>query len=163
MTNKIRRNKGAIKHPGKYPVKWCINGLELEGSENLGHLGICGYSRNVAFLDGNPNPAQLIEIRDIFIKNGDCSNSEHCLDLKCKYNKTTGHSFVKTMAASEKEGVKIINGFDLLVQITENISNKIKKHYTHLLDFNAHSMFQCNNPVINTSKKTYKQFKTLDR
>lgn len=163
MINEIRRNKGVIKHPGKYPVKWCINCLELGGSGDLSHLGICGYSKNVAFLDGNSSPAQLIEIRNISMKNEDCSNSEHCLDFKCKHNKTTGHSYVKTMAASEEESEKMVKGFDFIVQIIEKASNKIKKHHPQLLDFDTYSMFQCKDPIISTSKKTDKQFKTLDR
>lgn len=155
MINEIKRNKGTIKHPGKYPVKWLINSFIFNSSGDLGNLGICGYSGNVAFIESNHNATLLLKVTDVIIKNGDCSHSDHCLNLKCEYNKTTADSFVEYLIISdeklsEKDRKKVITGFDNVVKLIGRGNKIIKRDYTHLMNFNKYSILNCEKPLIKT-------------
>lgn len=155
MINKLKNNIEGIKTPKTYPIRWCVNGLQIGG-----HFGLCGYSRKVAFIDNSPNPSQIIEKRTISIKNGKCSCLNACLNLKCKYNATTEQSFIKNIVSSKmnlskKEWKNFIKNriFDRLVLSIELLNYSIKQNQPGLLKFDEYSVVNFKKPIIKQKEK----------
>jgi hypothetical protein len=133
-----------IRNKKSYPTLWIIDGLE-HAKDKISNMCICGYSRHLAFLDDDP--LQPLMVSDILIVDGECSDSEWCLDTECKYNKTTSESFTKHHHFPQKEAEKTIKGWDNLIQTIKKINQTLPK-YKELMNFKRSEIKQSTTPMF---------------
>ncbi len=131
-----------------YPVRWLINALKYKKG-NLIHLCICGYSHRIWYMapDGD-NLVKPMVISSIDICDGECLDSKWCLDVECKYNRTTAHSYAKSYHLSDKETDEIITDWDQFIKNINGINKVLDEYETDFLNFNEYSMMEGSGPLV---------------
>jgi len=112
-----------LKPPFKklYPIYWLIY---PESSDKA--YGICGYS-NRAFAVSSPNNwVKLTTVTSLVIDNDECQESERCLVVSCKYNKTTIETYAKAFDLSARKLQKL---WDRLICNVTAISESAERIY----------------------------------
>jgi len=132
-----------------YPAQWILNGLGLSNGK-ICHLCICGFSHRVWYIarEGD-SPIKPFVINSLEIKDGECLDGKWCLDTKCKYNKTTAESYLRSYKLSDEDVKEIREGWE---QFIENISgiNDILKEYgrDELLNFETSKILNAPGPLV---------------
>jgi len=68
-----------------YPIVWVESGKR--------YIGYCGLTQKVFAVTSNAWKPLIVV--DFIIEDGECEERERCLNILCKYNKTTPKSFAK--------------------------------------------------------------------
>jgi len=87
----IEHSKFHIRHEESYsvyPVVW----VEY-GKRGKKYVGYCSLTKKV--FNVTRNPPSVLVINDFIIEENECEEGERCLNILCKYNKTTAKSFAK--------------------------------------------------------------------
>jgi len=71
-----------------YPVVWVEH-----GKRSKRYVGYCSLTKKVFGV--TCNPLSVLVINDFIIEKDGCEEGERCLNILCKYNKTTAKSFAK--------------------------------------------------------------------
>jgi hypothetical protein len=138
-----------MKH---YPVKWFLNALQYTGGKTC-HLCICGYTHRVWYMAQDiDNPLKPFIITSIDISEGECLDGKWCLDLECKYNRTTPWSYSKSYHLSPGETEDMVKGWNQFIKNIKGINQLLEKEYTErelgLKGFTKTSIMQGPGPLI---------------
>lgn len=123
IINGFGHAKELIGRKKTYPTLWILNGIKHPNKR--GHVCICGYSRHIAFIGGNP--MFILKTREIKIVHGKCSVSKRCFDSECKYNETTLESYAKENRILPEEAQKMIKGWDNNTQLIKKMNQELDK------------------------------------
>jgi hypothetical protein len=77
---------------GHYKITWLSNAVMAEGYKRSIALGICEYSKKIAFAALSDDILTLMGVHDLYIENGVCEEGRRCLCNSCPYNRTTATS-----------------------------------------------------------------------
>ena len=145
MSSKKKRLMEGYNPVTIYPTLWLLNALEHDTGRYT-HLCICGYSRRVGFMGHNlltPFVMQSIDIID-----GECFNSECCLDIHCKYNRTTPESYAISHNLSSKETMEVMRAWESLIKHVNDANHILSEDVGDLLEFTESKIMQGPEPLI---------------
>lgn len=77
---------------GRYKITWLSNAVKAENNRPSVALGICEYSKKIAFMCPSDDALTLLLLHDLYIINGECEEGRRCLCRSCPHNKTTASS-----------------------------------------------------------------------
>jgi len=75
-----------------YKITWLSNAFKSSKYRRSIALGVCEYSRKIAFAVASDDVLTQLVVHDLYIVNGECEEGRHCLCKSCPYNKTTTSS-----------------------------------------------------------------------
>jgi len=75
----------------RYKIAWLVNAFKVKGSRHSFALGVCEYSKKIAFMVGSDDVVTQLMVHDLYI-NGECEEGRRCLCRSCPHNETTALS-----------------------------------------------------------------------
>lgn len=89
-----------------YPIVWAI----IERNDKQGatrNIGICGYCWKPAFIGTD---IEAITINDLLLdlQKGICEEGHCCLNVKCKFNKTTPESYAVSKGWDSEKNIETV-------------------------------------------------------
>jgi hypothetical protein len=77
---------------GHYKITWLTNAVKAENNPHILAVGVCEYSKRIAFVTDSNDILTLLCVHDLYITAGKCEEGRWCLCKSCPYNKTTASS-----------------------------------------------------------------------
>jgi len=95
----------------EYPITWYQNVIRFS-EEGVIDLGICGFSKEVAFINIRKMDKESIKnfgsmvVFDITITDEKCNDSQICFNINCKFNKADLKYFKNQYGLETMEGLE---------------------------------------------------------
>jgi hypothetical protein len=77
---------------GHFKITWLTNAIKAENNQHILAVGICEYSKRIAFVTDSNDILTLFAVCNLYIIDGECEEGRRCLCKSCPYNKTTASS-----------------------------------------------------------------------
>jgi hypothetical protein len=107
-----------------YKITWISNAFKVEETGASFSVGVCEFSKKVAFLTDSDDLVMQLTVHDLYIIEGKCEEGCRCLCKSCPYNTTTATS----LARSSKKWRKIkAKEFQRLCDHMQRVTSLLKK------------------------------------